>query len=448
MQLFWVSVKWLKEFIRSDKPVPIDNSDIMCPHGKGLSPYDIKNLKCVSDISWSKLLSYCGGGTPCVMGLQVCPECLERYCKHMSATSRKQAEVDHIKELLGQKIEPPNGYFIAKSALSAWRKNPACLPGLNILTDVMCEHGDLKPGKKAVELVCPEVWLYFAEATHPMKFFTGSKSPCSLCLESNKEKKEHSKDLYKERKSMYKTFSDYTKIMDTNYTMRGTFYAVERKWYNEFKTWMSAHSATSQPEKLDNKALICKEHGKLLVDVNTPDIDKSRFVLMDKALWNIIESKYVSPECKEIKIQRQESGGVAVVTPETCYECIIRMAEADNLQKMHFVNSYVMVSKLPDIYDSEEDVLKAAVAAEKDSSIAIESEKRYCKYEKKRGIKQVKNDLTFVVLCFSHKESGKGSVQSGRSVILYAGQQSEIPHGHKLQRQGRHCGRLVHRFCV
>ena len=379
-----MSSKWVKEFMRSNKPIPIDNSGILCSHGKGLSPYDLENLKCVSDVSWVKLVSYCGGG-PCVKGLQVCPECLESYCKWFKSNSAEENIVGEIRKLL-QKPPSSGGYYISADAIGKWKKDPTCLKDLDILSGMTCKHGNLEVVKSKRKLVAQEVWKYFAEATGTERFFPSTTPECEECQKEKVEKKALLNSKGSEAKRIFRAFAEFFENKDSYYLSQGTFYVIDAKWFEEWHHWLNTRSQLEHPRKLDNEPLICRDHKKLIVDLNTPDIDKSKVVFMKHAEWKKLSELFVSPTCRKIIVKRSHSRGDAEVTPEICYECLVRNREAELSQKKFFVDSYITVHKLPDIYDTEEDVLKAALENEenedsraKGHASTHDNRKRYCK---------------------------------------------------------------------
>lgn len=371
--------------MRGNKPIPIDNNDLMCGHGIGLSPYDNEKLKCVSDVSWSRLESYCGGG-PCVQGLKVCKICLESYCKHVRSDRKEQSTVGEIKRLL--QIKCTDGFYISSGAVTKWKKGQSSLESLDILAGVMCKHGRLDPAKSKRKVVCNKVWLYFSEGTGTKKFFTTESPECEECLKEKMDEKGILRAKDNETRRICRAFSEFFENMDAYYLSQGTFYVIERKWYNEWKRWLDKRSMIECPRKLDNESLICHDHGKLLVDLNSQKIDKDMFVLMKSEDWEKLCENFVSPTCKKIVVKRSCSNGEARVNPEICYECIIRSKEMEEYKRVNFEDSYITIYKLPDIYDSEDDILQAVQSNEESdpsyakdyhSSIAHSDGKRHCK---------------------------------------------------------------------
>lgn len=370
--------------MRSNKPIQIDNSGILCSHGKGLSPYDLESLKCISDVSWVKLVSYCGGG-PCVKGLKVCPECLESYCRWFKSNRTEKNVVEEIKKLL-QQTPRSNGYFLSLDAIGSWKKDQTCIKGLDILSGVVCKHGNLDPTKKRRKCVVPEVWKYFAEATGTEISFRQSAPECEECLKEKAEKKTLLNSKECESRRVIRAFAEFFDNKDSYYLSQGTFYVIDAEWFEEWQFWLNKRSQLEYPRKLDNESLICREHGKLLVDLNTPDIDKSKVVFMKTAEWEKLNEHFVSPTCRKITVKRSHSRGDATVTPEICYECLVRNQETALTQKKFFEDSYIIVHKLPDIYDAEDDVRKAALESEENESthakgraFTSENGKRHCK---------------------------------------------------------------------
>ncbi|ODM87402.1 Ubiquitin carboxyl-terminal hydrolase 20 [Orchesella cincta] len=93
-----LSRKWLTQFFWSEEVGPIDNSDVICPHGF-IIPYEYAHYGAtwVPQPVWQSLMDRYGGG-PSLAYTEECVVCAAAWRKHLKATSKSSASLDSSSE--------------------------------------------------------------------------------------------------------------------------------------------------------------------------------------------------------------------------------------------------------------------------------------------------------------------------------------------------------------
>eukprot|EP00850_Spirogloea_muscicola_P019126 SM000184S03759 [mRNA] locus=s184:66278:77806:- [translate_table: standard] len=174
----WISIDWLRAWAEgSPSPPPIDNSVLLCRHGK-LPPTKALSAKRIASAAWWLLHERYQGG-PVVTDRDFCDACLlEDAHMELSADSFRaeratvQAKLESI--LKAPPVREPGGqqwYYVSKNWLLLWlRRTRAELPvdadrhPTRLLT---CEHGGLLPEQapNAKRQAVPEDIWHFLHRT-------------------------------------------------------------------------------------------------------------------------------------------------------------------------------------------------------------------------------------------------------------------------------------------
>jgi len=93
----WISLPWLKQFLRKGKNVtvpPIDNNPILCPHDKLKIDAPMKRI---SRKAWV-LLSHAFGGGPELTEASMCEECVTDHFREMDEKRRRTESFQQAKK--------------------------------------------------------------------------------------------------------------------------------------------------------------------------------------------------------------------------------------------------------------------------------------------------------------------------------------------------------------
>ncbi|GAB4823725.1 hypothetical protein N2152v2_010771 [Parachlorella kessleri] len=164
----YVASAWLHSWAEADGSStidPIDNSALLCTHGK-LDPNKTQDMRHISTPAWEQLRSSYKGG-PELQPRDACPTCLAAKLDAVVASEDNQERRDHFLALAAQLEEAAaNGeeaddasYFVSRPWLAAWQKRSGRSMGNSSPTDaITCPHGQLAPeqlGKQSKRVGVP-----------------------------------------------------------------------------------------------------------------------------------------------------------------------------------------------------------------------------------------------------------------------------------------------------
>eukprot|EP00250_Pteridium_aquilinum_P005120 c15262_g3_i1 orf=225-2213(+) len=123
---FWISSSWLRSWADELEPSSIDNSELLCEHGK-VPPCNVSAMKRISEGAWASLQSQYGGG-PELSAEDCCIECVMENAKHVASASSFKSERIKIKQLLednGATTGAGRYYFVSRAWLQHWLRRKA-----------------------------------------------------------------------------------------------------------------------------------------------------------------------------------------------------------------------------------------------------------------------------------------------------------------------------------
>ncbi|XP_073065473.1 ubiquitin carboxyl-terminal hydrolase 26 isoform X1 [Primulina eburnea] len=290
---FWISSDWLRHWADSAMPSIIDNTSILCLHGK-LPLSSISCAKRLSTEAWTNLYSQFSdccdkyGGGPTLTKDDYCTDCIFEMGRNMARANVYRDQRLLMKELAEAALsgEHLDGklYYISKSWLQQWlrRKNIdlPCDADSGPTASIRCPHGELMPeiaaGAKRI-LVPESLWMFFQETAMEVKpddsvgrsTFSSESEPCATCGIELTEAA-YSEDSLREFK--LKQRLNHEKLcMNKNIALcpQIKYYLVPSSWLSKWRSYVNAGGKNASSAELDAlnsvvDMLLCEKHSKLL----------------------------------------------------------------------------------------------------------------------------------------------------------------------------------------
>ncbi|KAJ4439470.1 hypothetical protein ANN_07594 [Periplaneta americana] len=95
---------WLAKWLTSDDVKPIDNSKIVCPHGK-LDPSSVPQTKCITSVAGDLLFAKYGGGPRLPGNSSMCLPCVKHRCKVIRLKNQTAEDMKKVISLLKAKLD-------------------------------------------------------------------------------------------------------------------------------------------------------------------------------------------------------------------------------------------------------------------------------------------------------------------------------------------------------
>ncbi|KAL1195061.1 Ubiquitin carboxyl-terminal hydrolase 26 [Cardamine amara subsp. amara] len=285
-QYFWISTDWLRLWADTTLPPALDNTPLLCSHGKVLAS-KVNCMKRISEIAWTKLESKFNGG-PKLGKEDYCRDCLMDGARMVvssdSYRDRRTFMKNIASDVLSGKCED-GMYYISRVWLQQWikRKNldapsEADAGPTNAIT---CNHGGMMPeqapGAKRV-LVPENFWSFLVEDalkvipedTSGSTCFPLDSSQCCLCTEELSEVACLEDSLrtlkVKQRQNHEKLASGKGVVL----TPQSRYFLLPSQWLVQWRSYINmtgkSSSSAPEPELLDGviNTLKCKKHTRLL----------------------------------------------------------------------------------------------------------------------------------------------------------------------------------------
>ncbi|CAN1768243.1 Ubiquitin carboxyl-terminal hydrolase 26 [Linum perenne] len=284
----WISTDWLRHWADDFTALPLDNTSILCSHGK-VPVSKVSSMKRLSTEAWTKLLSKYGGG-PTLTNEDYCKTCLVDGAKTLVSADSYRDRRTVMKELAtdvlaGKTLDDEAYYYVSKSWLQQWikRKNLDAPSEADAgpTVSITCPHGHLLPEQApgAKRLLVPEnLWDFFCEdALHvkpddpigcnPFPFGSDQCPQCSdelsevACLEDSLRAVKH-----KQRQNHEKLVNG--KSIPLSLGIK--YYLVPSSWLMIWRNYITASgknsSSSLEPETLNLAidSLKCQKHSLLL----------------------------------------------------------------------------------------------------------------------------------------------------------------------------------------
>ncbi|KXJ21295.1 ubiquitin carboxyl-terminal hydrolase 48 [Exaiptasia diaphana] len=120
----WVLTEWLRTWLndRVEKKPPIDNSSLLCPHGK-LHPEKVHNVKRIS-VKAADLFFDQFGGFPRLKSDSICLQCVKSICRQIRFKAKLAEDDKLIKANSKNKPDSRIGrsYWVGKTSLHSWKR--------------------------------------------------------------------------------------------------------------------------------------------------------------------------------------------------------------------------------------------------------------------------------------------------------------------------------------
>ncbi|CAN1240480.1 Ubiquitin carboxyl-terminal hydrolase 26 [Linum grandiflorum] len=386
----WISTDWLRHWADDFTAPPLDNTSIVCLHGK-LPVSKVSSMKRLSAEAWVKLLSKYGGG-PTLTNEDYCKACLFDGAKTLVSADSYRDRRTVMKELAadvlaGNTLDDETYYYISKSWLHQWmkRKNLDAPSEADAgpTVSITCPHGHLLPEQAhgAKRLSVPgNLWDFFREdALHvkpdnpsgciPFPFGSDQCPECSdelsevACLEDSLRAVKH-----KQRQNHEKLVNG----KNIPLSLGSKYYLVPSSWLMMWRQYITASgkniSSSPEPETLSVviNSLKCEKHSLLLE--RPPLLVSKRGALfqrcsnwggnMQKGISAIIEPEHnVSGSSDNMLISdehlnSQDEANTGAETkppviktfPEVCEVCIGEKESCELMEKLNYSNGEIYVS--------------------------------------------------------------------------------------------------------
>lgn len=294
---FWISSNWLRAWADDLVPFPIDNTHLLCEHGK-VSMTKVSSMKRISEGAWTKLHDKYGGG-PAMSGGDYCAECIMENARATASASSFRDQRMKVRQMLEDAFATADldgeGYFVSKTWLQNWLRRKSSDAPIDAdafpTAAITCPHDDLlpdnAPGAKR-QPVPEEIWNYFLQIAAQVKdnssngclSFTLDTPTCSFCEAEMMQAATQQQDLraikMEERQKHGVLFSgeSITVVPGVNY------YLVPSAWLAQWRSYLGGSGKRSnkadEPPGLEGiiRSLLCQKHERLLF--RPPKLERNR----------------------------------------------------------------------------------------------------------------------------------------------------------------------------
>ncbi|EFH40210.1 hypothetical protein ARALYDRAFT_917859 [Arabidopsis lyrata subsp. lyrata] len=278
-QYFWISTDWLRLWADTTLPPALDNTPLLCSHGKVLAS-KVNCMKLISELAWTKLESKekrTTAGTALWDGARM-------VVSSDSYRDRRTFMKSVANDVLSGKCED-GMYYISRAWLQQWikRKNldaptEADAGPTNAIT---CNHGELMPEQApgAKRIVVPEnFWSFLVEDA--LKVMPEDASDCtcfpvdsSQCCHCTEELSEVACLEDSLRTLKVKQRQNHEKLAtgkNIPFTPQSRYFLLPSPWLVQWRIYINMtgknSSSAPEPERLDGviNTLKCKKHTRLL----------------------------------------------------------------------------------------------------------------------------------------------------------------------------------------
>uniref|UniRef100_A0A1J3IVY3 Ubiquitin carboxyl-terminal hydrolase 26 n=1 Tax=Noccaea caerulescens TaxID=107243 RepID=A0A1J3IVY3_NOCCA len=403
-QYYWISTDWLRLWADTIMPPALDNTPLLCSHGKVLAS-KVNCMKRISELAWAKLESKFNGGPKLGKG-DYCRVCLMDGARMVVSSDSYRDRRTFLKsiasDVLSGKCED-GMYYISKAWLQQWvkRKNldapsEADAGPTNAIT---CNHGELlpeqAPGAKRI-LVPENLWSFLVEDAlkvlpeDPLgcPCFTLDSRQCCHCTEEISEVACLEDSL---RTLKVKQRQNHEKLATGKgipLTAQSQYFLLPSPWLVQWRSYINMtgknSSSAPEPELLDGviSTLKCNKHTRLLERLpelvckrgsyfqKNPSTDKLTIIpeldwkyfceewggIMENGVSALIEvgnNKDQSSSQVVVDLEKDSSPDdnmdsdaqqlILRTSPEICEECIGERESCELMQKLSYSEGDVFV---------------------------------------------------------------------------------------------------------
>ncbi|MCO5549423.1 hypothetical protein L7F22_002894 [Adiantum nelumboides] len=404
---FWISTSWLRMWADELDPLPIDNGNLICEHGK-VHPSSVTAMKRISEKAWNSLQSQYGGG-PELSADDCCIECVMENAKNVASVRSFKSEKLRIMQLLENATASPGAgkfYIVSRAWLQNWLRRKAAEAPTEVdaspTASITCSHKALLPenfpGAKR-QTVPEEAWNYFVQVAQQVNngvddgcmSFPIETPTCSFCdaelIESASQQQDIRATKIEEKQKHETLFAGVCIAL----ILGSTYYLVPTLWLHHWRSYLGGIGKKSQkseePLWLQEslQELVCEKHKGLLF--RPPNLQRNRrgelmqsnpnddmFTVVQEedwvdlcARWNVdfaysIQAFVMEPtkqgdattgfkEVEKTEMAQDDSCAPFLLTkPEVCHICIEERESTELIQKLQYVDEEVYV----DIVEGDE----------------------------------------------------------------------------------------------
>ncbi|KAG2326869.1 hypothetical protein Bca52824_009597 [Brassica carinata] len=285
-QYFWISTDWLRLWADTISPPALDNTPLLCSHGKVLAS-KITCMKRISELAWTKLESKFNGGPKLGKG-DYCRECLMDGARMVVSSDSYRDRRTFMKSIAGDVLSgkcEDGEYYVSKAWLQQWvkRKNldapsEADAGPTNAIT---CSHRELMPEQApgARRVLVPEnFWSFLVEDalkvtpedTSGCFCFPLDSSQCSHCTSELSEVADVEDALRTIKAKQRQNHEKLATGKGIALTPHRRYFLLPSPWLVQWRSYINMtgknSSSVPEPELLNGviDTLKCEKHARLL----------------------------------------------------------------------------------------------------------------------------------------------------------------------------------------
>ncbi|KAM7264292.1 hypothetical protein ACFE04_001975 [Oxalis oulophora] len=283
---YWISTDWLRQWADSISEHAIDNTPILCSHGK-VSVSKVSCMKRLSATAWTTLFSKYAGG-PTLSNADYCLDCLVDGAQSLvSADSYRDRRLLMrtlaTDVLLGKCSD--GTFYVSKSWLQQWvkRKNldTPTEADAGPTASIRCPHGKLMPERAAGAkrlLVSENLWGFIYEDAITVKPddplgsspFPIESEQCLECIDELSEVASLEDTMRAVKLQQRQNHEKLASGKNILLAVHSKYYLIPSSWIAKWKAYVNASgkniSSCEEPEPLGSiiNSLICDTHTQLL----------------------------------------------------------------------------------------------------------------------------------------------------------------------------------------
>ncbi|KAL0677854.1 hypothetical protein Bca4012_005835 [Brassica carinata] len=390
-QYFWTSTDWLRLWADTISPPALDNTPLLCSHGKVLAS-KITCMKRISELAWTKLESKFNGGPKLGKG-DYCRECLMDGARMVVSSDSYRDRRTFMKSIAGDVLSgkfEDGEYYVSKAwyvfnspvtnRLQQWvkRKNldaPSEADAGRPTNAITCSHGGLMPEQApgAKRILVPEnFWSFLVEDalkvtpedTSGCPCFPLDSSQCSHCTSELSEVADVEDALRTIKAKQRQNHEKLATGKGIALAPQSRYFLVPSPWLVQWRSCinMTGKNSSSEPEpELLNgviDTLKCEKHKRLLERLPELVCKRGSFFSEKFILGGIMEngvsafletgnskngsaSQDVIDLEKDMDIDTQQL--ILRTSPEVCEECIGDRESCELMQKLSYSEGEVSV---------------------------------------------------------------------------------------------------------
>ncbi|CAF1707825.1 unnamed protein product [Brassica oleracea] len=379
-QYFWISTDWLRLWADTISPPALDNTPLLCSHGKVLAS-KITCMKRISELAWTKLESKFNGGPKLGKG-DYCRECLMDGARMVVSSDSYRDRRTFMKSIAGDVLSgkfEDGEYYVSKAWLQQWvkRKNldaPSEADAGRPTNAITCSHGGLMPEQApgAKRILVPEnFWSFLVEDalkvtpedTSGCPCFPLDSSQCSHCTSELSEVADVEDALRTIKAKQRQNHEKLATGKGIALAPQSRYFLVPSPWLVQWRSCINMtgknSSSVPEPELLNGviDTLKCEKHKRLLERLPELVCKRGSFFqknssvrIMENGVSAFLEtgnskngsaSQDVIDLEKDMDIDTQQL--ILRTSPEVCEECIGDRESCELMQKLSYSEGEVSV---------------------------------------------------------------------------------------------------------